>query len=288
MSSLIPNGQTEFPLVSGKAVEGLTIVSSSNNGDTWTSAILSMDYINNKFTKTLNTGDIAFVHTVDKNPTLKITDPLQIVSIDNVTVASNSASVYKYNTLIDGKIQVGNGSNGLESRVVENNLVVVGDKTIYPVTLSIGEQIFINDPSNKFNGYILEVYVTAIGGWTVDTFNGCTIQPDGTTIKYSNGTTYLKIVSAGSFLQTTPTHNTIQLDNSNSPAYKHLICKGVDSDGMIHDVAISQELAFNTGTNSYDGDGSKFTQLTNGTLIDLNGNTIGTKFSTKPTGKFKR
>ena len=77
-----------------------------------------------------------------------------------------------------------------------------------------------------------------------------------------------------------PQNNPITLDNSNSSAYKHLMTIGKDADVMAHLQVFSQEMISNVG--AYDGDDNEFTQLTNGTLTDDNGNTIITKVSSIP------
>lgn len=72
-------------------------------------------------------------------------------------------------------------------------------------------------------------------------------------------------------IQTQPVHGTIALDNANSPASKWFETLEEGNNGVLAGV-YGEELVYNSGTTSFDGDDDTFEQLTNGTITDLNGN----------------
>ena len=268
--SLIPSGQTSFPLVSGKAEKIEQLIVSTNPTDavpTYGSGAVSADYINNELDYTLNTGDFALVHTTDVNPTTVQVDTMQVVTVSHYCVGTNSHSKFKGNMLIDGKVQVGNGVNGLESRLVENVVPqgydIFAETSDFLLNVSLGEIVLYNGGS--LNGIKGHIYKRLTG----DSFGADISLYDFTNGGWEDLGVYM-----------TPQNNPIALDNSNSSAYKHIPAIFADSDGMAHFGLFSQEMISNAG--AYDGDDSEFTQLTNSTLVDDNGNTIITKVSSRP------
>ena len=271
--SLIPSGQTSFPLVSGKAEKIEQLIVSTNPTDavpTYGSGAVSADYINNELDYTLNTGDFALVHTTDVNPTTVQVDTMQVVTVSHYCVGTNSHSKFKGNMLIDGKVQVGNGTNGLESRLVENATIaeydeeaIIGNELI----LTIGKKVYFNDPN--FSVVPLD---------TVRTSKINYIIPSVSSVEGDIGNNWDYGVKYN--ITTTPQNNPITLDSSNSSAYKHLPAIFADSDGMAHFGLFSQEMISNAG--AYDGDDNEFSQLTNGTTTDDLARTITTKVSSIP------
>jgi hypothetical protein len=274
-TSLIPSGQTSFPLVSGKSVQGLTIVVSTDSdtnptSPTYTSTALVQDSINNSFTKTLNTGDFALVYATDKIPTTQVTDPKAVKLVGNYVTATNSHSIYKGNQLVPtGKVNVGNGSNGLESKVVENSIVGYDYEIYAGATLDFisGNTYYVVDDSIGWSkGSIIEWIGSTVPAYTVP----------------SNWVGSSSILLG--YTDSTPTHSTISLDNSPSPAVKLIETIAEDDDGMAHYQLFAQTMVTNAG--AYDGDDNQFTQLTNGTLTDDNANVVKTICASIPLNKY--
>jgi len=267
MSSLIPDGVIDDFKLSEKAVSLSQIVRTTNSGDTWATGSETLDSINNDVTMTDEpAGNVVLVSYTSKNPTLTTTNPIRIVEAANRAIGSNSHSIYKGNMLVDGKIQVGTGV-GLEGKVLEDNIIQGYDTKLVSgsQTIKDGELVYYDGTFVITSGDV-GIY-RRLGDAT---FNGVDANFLGAA---------WALVRLGGV--TTPKHSTINLDNT-SDGHKHIIAKGVDSYGMVYDVGISEGLIEDTGF----GDNNEFNQLTNGTLTDLNGNTVRTIFSARPTGKF--
>jgi hypothetical protein len=202
-----------------------------------------------------------------KIPTTQVTDPKAVKLVGNYVTATNSHSVYKGNQLVPtGKVNVGNGANGLESRLLENNESINYDYDVYAkdtVSIVTGDRILNNVDgrvlvrnSGSFSGTWSSLYTTAV---LIATEYIWSVMP-------------------------TPTHNTISLDNSNSSAVKFIETIAEDDDGMAHYQVFAQEMVTNNG--AYDGDDGEFTQLTNGTKDDDNDNVVKTIVASTPLNKY--
>ena len=160
-------------------------------------------------------------------------------------------------------------SNGLESRLVESTII---DAVDWSVTVGGTYQLAPNmtyKADSTFDGIDKDTLFKYNGTATSGAWGPLGVDTFYTTA----GMTRVTITS-------TPQNNQITLDNSDSPAYKHLMTIGKDSDGMAHLQVFSQEMISN-GT-AYDGDDNEFSQLTNGTTTDDLARTITTKVSSIP------
>jgi hypothetical protein len=172
-------------------------------------------------------------------------------------------------------IPTGNGSNGYESKGLENceitaiHQVEVGQT----ITFVTGDTFFVNDNSFDLATYG-EVY-ERVGGQGTGTFQSTNNWKDETLWKFLG------------FTDTTPSHNTINLDNSDSKASKRFYALESDSDGMKQVAMYTTEMAYDAVDPHYDGDSGLFTQLTDGTLTDDNGNVVVTSRTAIKLNSFK-
>ncbi len=98
MASLIPSGQTEFPLVNSKAKTVLSVIVSTDpevESPTYSSETVDADYVENKITQTLDTGDFALVSSTDSIPVATIQDPKAVDYVLEKYIAQNDASIFK-------------------------------------------------------------------------------------------------------------------------------------------------------------------------------------------------
>lgn len=228
----------------------------------------AMPSISNKVTINRNTNSsVVLANYASKNNPYIQTTPKAVIEVLPKVKASNSHSIYKgalVGNQVSGKIQVGNGNNGYESKVLEK------------------AEPYITDAIRVHLGNTLDI-VTGKKYILMDGFinHGKIVQRTGTTATNFTpsadwvadlGSTYTLI---GWITEAVPTHTTIDLDNANSPASKWFECLEEGNNGVLAGV-YGKELAYNLGTTSFDGDNDTFDQLTNGTKTDLNGRTIRT------------
>ena len=276
-TSNIPDGtKTTFKL-SRKVTAINQVLQSSDSGATWSIVAPAFDTIAN--TATFSTapavGDLIMFSPTTRNKPLHQSTPLLIEYISNKVVGNNSNSIYKgamVTNAITDKVSVGNGSNGLESKVLENAELGAYDD---------GYDGIINDDGDLFSGRIAylpsrnnEVWcytVTELVNWTAAMSS--IVEPSWELIGH-----------IGVF--TTPQHNTIVLDAEVSPASKYFTMICIDTTNNEKCLAVSgEEMVSNAG--AYDGTTNTFQQLTNGTIIDLNGVTVKTTVAMKRLGVFK-
>lgn len=274
-TSLIPSGQTTFKLSGSKAITMLSSVKSTDSdtnptAPTWASTVPVLDRINNKFTQTLATGDIAIVNVTSSNAVANIATPKAVRQVGNYAVATNSHSIYKGNNLTQlmGKVAVGDGVKGLESKVVE-------DVSYFDINVTRAEGVF----DLLHNSYVLRTKdcISGILNHIYD-FQGTTVLAVSASTLSFNAQYYFD-----QGLKVSPQHNTITLDNSNSPAIKTLSTIATADDGELLYQVFGEEGKLNT-TWGFDTD---FSQLTNGTLVDLNGATVRTIVATTGLGVYK-
>lgn len=274
-ASYIPNSTTLAPTASRKVALALDVgVVSLNSGISWITASVEGPKINlvtNTFLSTpYTTGYVWILPYISSNPVANISTPKAVQQVGNYAVATNSHSVYKGNNLTQliGKVAVGNGAKGLESKVVED-VDMIGAyaySAIPNVAYSyyageikyVDSKVFPN--IHKGTGYYY--FPTALSNWAVNS-----LDTFGTHIFIGR---YLNI----------PIHSTIALDNSNSPAIKTLSTIATADDGELLYQVFGEEIV---GT----GDTGSFSQLANGTKADWNGTTVRTVCATIGTGVYE-
>jgi hypothetical protein len=283
-TSAIPDGTTNLNIIfSNKIIYGINRQYSDNSGASFSSQLFSeldayYSNINNAWNNIPEPlGRIQIANYTAKIPTTQVTDPKAVKLVGNYVTATNSHSIYKGNQLVPGKVNVGNGSNGLESRVIENaeyptNMIITPD-TEFGYILYIGQYATLYGFDNHEDGTVFKrLTVDAPAISTLPIAVDLTTGGNEVYWEYTNSTD--KIYN----------HNTIALDNSNSPAFKFIETIAEDGDGMAHYQVFAQEMVSNVG--AYDGDDGEFTQLTNGTLTDDNANTVKTICASIPLNKY--
>lgn len=211
----------------------------------------------------LNLSSLKFnmVSYTSSNPAYTQADPLPVLGVQPKVIATNSHSIYKSANIgnSNGYIQVGNGDNGLESRVLENGEMFTAEVL----------------PSGAFTALANNIY--EIPNTTAVKYAGMLFKKSGV-----NGTTdwsilddnYWETTTDWTFLGTigtTPQHPTLSLDNSTAVANKYFKTIA-EEDGELVSQVFMESMEYD-GTW---GDNGEFEQLTNGTNIDLNGNTTRT------------
>jgi hypothetical protein len=267
---LIPDGsQKEFKF-DDKVVSLLSRVSSYDSGDNWDDRGMSLfNNINNSYDTTISTTNIEIFSYTSNNAPYQITDPKPVLEVTPKAIASNSHSIYKGGDIasqISGKITVGNGANGYESRLLEN---VIGHKydyflptSNYVLVVKINEVVLYN--GGAIAGIKGNVYKRLLGATSG--------SADISVYDFTNaGWEDLGALSS-------PTNNTISLDNSVSSSAKWFEVLEEDENGNAYAGVYGEEMVYDTTF----GDGDDFAQLTNGTDIDLNGNTVKTFHGSNP------
>ena len=163
-------------------------------------------------------------------------------------------------------VQVGNGSNGLESKVLEelDNNTIVYNGTSYLFTQ--GKIYTYAGISNVVQNGVSYLY---IGNTVTTTMNNA--------FDWGKNSAYAVPIGSLNFI---PTHTTIALDNANSPASKWFECLEEGNNGVLAGV-YGQEVV-------YGADTGNFVNLSNGTTTDFSNNTVRTFHGAIPlNGKIK-
>ena len=218
-NNLIPDGTSKNYKVSNKSITTFVGIYSTNNGLTYvvdSGMVSEFTYISNaRLSWAPATGFLMLINYTSKNNPYIQTTPKAVVEVLPKVKASNSHSIYKgalVGNQVSGKIQVGNGANGYESKVLENftnvSTYLSSDGLI---SLATGDTILVVD------GHLGDIGMKGVVG-TIYKYKASTYYPsiDTNALGYSNTSLY-DIVSTW---VTIPTHSTIALDNSNSPASK--------------------------------------------------------------------
>jgi len=268
-NSLVDSNTIDVKM-SGKCKEMLVNLQDIGGGVLQPQSLAFDSVLNEDYT---NTNVLTIKQYTAKIPTTQVSDPKAVKLVGNYATATNSHSIYKGNQLVPtGKVNVGNGSNGLESKVVEN-VVYIKPKLICNAgdthTMNTGDIFEIYGFSGYADGSLYERIVST-------SYTG--IFNDG--VSWNNTVNYRYL---GKQLNL-PSHSTMALDNSDSPAYKMIETIAEDDDGMAHYQVFAQEMVSNSG--AYDGDDNTFSQLTNGTLTDDNANTVKTIVASTPLNKY--
>jgi len=266
-ASNIPDGSKTTFKLNNKFTTAHQVLKSTDKGVNWSPLTLTTDYTVDTVTNTItfvsapSATDMIMISNTAKIPTTQVSDPKAVKLVGNYVTATNSHSIYKGNQLVPtGKVNVGNGDNGLESRVVEN--AVVG-----AIPIIMGETYIGTLESDTLYEFI---NFTDMPTRYYKTIDGYTLVVNGT---FDNN---LNITSSPNWrqwtnIQTTPSHNTISLDNSNSPAVKFIETIAEDDDGMAHYQVFAQEMEYNETDGDYADDIPTFPNLTNGTADNLLG-----------------
>jgi hypothetical protein len=275
-ASNIPDGSKTTFKLNNKFTTTHQVLKSTDKGVNWSPLTLTTHYTVNTITNSITftagniplSTDMIMISNTAVNMATQVTDPKAVKLVGNYVTGTNSHSRYKGNQLVPtGKVNVGNGDNGLESKVVENSATIG-----FPYDI-----IDVGNPSALVSTLEPFRYYRIVGsGYTNVSTGDLVYSTDNTpsvTGWYPSSTSF----ESEYFIKVnTPSHSTISLDNSNSPAVKFIETIAEDDDGMAHYQVFAQELAYNSDTSSYDGDtvdslgNGTFTQLTNGTLKDLN------------------
>lgn len=278
-NNLIPDGTSKNYKVSNKSITTFVGIYSTNNGLTYVvdpGMVSEFNYISNaRLSWAPATGFLMFINYTSKNNPYTQTTPKAVVEVLPKVKASNSHSIYKgalVGNQVVGKVQVGSGANGYESKVLENatniSTYLSSDGLI---SLATGDTILVVD------GHLGDIGNKGVVG-TIYKYKASTYYPsiDTNVLWYSNTSLY-DIVSTW---VTIPSHTTITLDNSNSPASKWFEVLEEGNNGVLAGV-YGQEVV-------YGADTGNFANLSNGTTIDFSNNTIRTFHGSIPlNGKIK-
>ena len=154
--------------MSRKAITVYQVLVSVDNGVTWSLTSHTHDAVNN--TVTIASATQVKISYTAKNKPLHQHTPLPIEKVQPKAIGTNSHSVYKgamVSNAVTGKVSVGNGTNGLESRVLENGEL---DETKTITTIPQHNAITLdnaNSPASKYftslavdttnNEYVIQV-----------------------------------------------------------------------------------------------------------------------------------
>jgi len=272
----LPNGTKTSFKVNGKMKENYQVLQSVD-GTTWTTPTFTVDLVAN----TINFGtaplatDIFFIsNDTNNNPAIK-SDPLPMLTVQDKVVMSNSHSLYKGAAVgnMNGKIQVGNGARGFESKTLENEILHTYDYVALNGSsnyITIGDEVLnlMVDNVAVAVGEIGHVYKRG-----TSSFQSSINNLDFGSVHWTD---------QGAYLQ--PTNSTPTLSTSASPANKWFTGYAYDENGIEYRTYNIQEM-IDAGAGVYNT--TEFDNLTNGTTLDDVGTTVDTGYHAVPTG-FKK
>jgi hypothetical protein len=258
--SLIPDGINGEFKHSSKATENFNVIYTYDSGDSWFSAAKPLLPIENRMVDSaFQEGSVVIASYTSNNAPYQITDPKPVLEVTPKAITSNSHSIYKGGDIasqISGKITVGNGTNGYESKVLENAENLYFDFYVY----ADGEVFnYEGGKTYLFDGF--------------DNYNGVYVATDTNAVYASTS-----LAAGYGFIQvsTTPQHPTLTLDANDGAKWFEVLEE--DENGNVYAGVYGEEMVYDTTF----GDGDDFEQLTNGTDIDLNGNTVKTFHGSNP------
>ena len=262
--SMLPDGTTKSYKFMNKSLESNNVVQSNTPTISWSTVDViglgSYSYINNSDTITSFPSTYLRLYSyTSNNAPYQITDPKPVLEVTPKAIASNSHSIYKGGDIasqISGKITVGNGTNGYESKVLENAENLYFDFYVY----ADGEVFnYEGGKTYLFDGF--------------DNYNGVYVATDTNAVYASTS-----LAAGYGFIQvsTTPQHPTLTLDANDGAKWFEVLEE--DENGNVYAGVYGEEMVYDTTF----GDGDDFAQLTNGTDIDLNGNTVKTFHGSNP------
>jgi hypothetical protein len=266
-NSLIPDGNVLTPKLSSKApliaLEN-KIIYSDDSGATYS---LLTGRTNSVIDNTLNVGGasgaLSLASYTAQNTTPQ-SDPKQVIDVEPKVISTNSHSIYKGSAIGNciGKVLVGNGSNGYESKYLENSEVLQAQhkaSSNYSRLMNAGEYIINYNSNNDANG--LYKVILSI-----------TDNPKTTNL---DNTSYYKLITTNvvseddTFVCIAPIHSTLNLDNSTDTAVKWFNATTVED----NDVFVGRFLQETKKDGSDNWNSTEFDNLTNGTTYDDTGTT---------------
>jgi hypothetical protein len=216
------------------------------------------------------TRNMLVSYTAQNKPLVQ-SDPLPVELVRDKVIASNSHSIYKdamITNFATNKVAVGNGSNGLESKVLENTIILpewdfsIGSGS--SITSTPTTKMLLLEATADFNAGDIVVYTA--GDLTNWTFNSASV-----------------VLPSWNKITTTPSHATLVLDNEVGPTSKWFRTLALAENNEYVVQVFTKELIFDVDY----GDTDLFEQLINGNFVDDNGNTVLTRVGIYPTGVFK-
>ena len=261
-NSLIPSDPSTLDdyKLSKKSLDSvIQLVNTIDGGDTWdatSSYLRAVDNIENSFNLYTTSLNVMIApYTAKTSPLKSIEQGTTKATLDKV-YASNSHSIYKGGAAVangTGKIPTGNGTNGFESRGLENVGIGVFDVLVKPnVTVSYisGDILNFKEYTNVSDARYWRILITGSASWN-DTLADSTLE----------GSANFEEVSA---ITTTPTHNTIALDNQDSIASKRFYTLELDSNDEYIGRMYTQEMKWDFTVDS----ASEFTAITSANVTD--------------------
>lgn len=203
-TSLIPSRQTIFQLSGSKAITMLSSVKSIDSdtaptAPTWASTVPVLDSINNKFTQTLGTGDIAIVNVTSSNAVANMAIPKAVQQVGNYAVATNSNEITQGQNLIQliGKVGISSISNRLEAvnlsntiintdgtfNTIPKNTAVVLNATVSPAIKTLSTIATADDGELLYQVFGEEIVGTGDTGSFSQLANGTKADWNGTTVR---------------------------------------------------------------------------------------------------------
>lgn len=285
---LIPDGIIDTFKLPNKFLSVLNGVRSTDSdtspsSPTWTAFSPTNVAIGNKVTLTNEPlGNIVIINTTAYTTPARADVPTTVLDIYPQVIGTNSHSWHKGNILQSfiGKVSItnANANDDVEGKSVENSLIGVSG-VIYAdgITSNVqktGEFYRVYSSDVIADGTLVQFLAPDYTGSTGSAYT----FPAGT---YNNfGLAYSPITS-------TPSHNTIQLTGhptidtnndgrSDAPAVKALFTIEEDQDGRLYNGIYVNEMVWDIVAVGF-GDDNTFSQLTDGIVTDLNGNTCITK-----------
>jgi len=280
-SSIPTNGTPVTHIASEKVIANMDTVYIKYDGSSSGTASWDYDLVTNEYTDgggSTVADYIWITNYTSQNEPYTQSDPMPVQLVQPKVIATNSHSIFKSAMLtkcVTGKIAVGNGDRGYESKTLENaelgiRIHVVVDGTY---TVDTGEYVQILDDSFTYAS-LGEVYKRTGVSLT------STVFTQGSS--FHNPAAWLPVDAKEVF--TTPEHPQITLSDDTSPASKVFKTLAIDSNSEYCIQVFGDELVDDASV--YDGDDGEFNQLTNGTETDLNGKTIRTFCGFTRTGVF--
>jgi len=273
-SDYIPDGDTHSFIVSAKKISNsMRIYYDPDNGY----EAGSNDYIDsvtNASNTTPPADNCLFLPYTASIPVATIQDPKKVEYVLEKYIAQNDASIYK-GANITGLIGIPTGTSdsmesgyldGCEAIIPEFEIKIGGTYYLYPgIVFKVSDNINNTVTGINMNGMTVQY----IGGSTVASWKIGATSLDG----------YIVDITL-SLLLATPSHNTISISNTGDKASKAFLTIASDEDNELYAQWMVEEV-------KGDGDTGDFSQLTNGTKEDFNGNVCRTVVASRPLGLFK-
>lgn len=262
-SSLIPDGVSKYVLITKKGdVVNNSTAYSQDSGATWGNTTRPSNITDNTVTPVNSVGALNLISYTSSNAPLVQTDILPITSNEDKVLMSNSHSLYKgagLTNLVTGGIATGNGNNGLESKVLENDNNING-YTHYAIQDS-SLLSFEKDDLIRFGTGFNKIEYTFDYIYRAKESNAFYLNIN--LAWYPNILEFIGVYS-------TPKHQTPTLDNSDSKASKSF---GVtmQEDNRSYTGVVANAIIYDTSW----GDDGEF-QVSNGTKVDSNTNNTKT------------